>query len=914
MLNRTVPIPGVPPHEWHKHPPNIDEDEARRETRPSRVRTISTGNESIGSLDSISVKAETTSSRPVIQPAVPKIPLKQWNTTANDPMRNHRLMKPGFAAPFRAAPSARTLEQSGFNPQILYPLAHDQTTNQGPQPDTPAQEHRPVRVEPPQFKGSLVARPEAPSALQVMQWNGDMMNTPPGFRWKSARPRPDDAKVLAEAWRQYYDSQGPTIGSRDVEAQSQDSKAQTQDGRFQPEQARVQQQQTDVQQRQAHVQPQAASVCSQQTSSYHESLSAWRDFAANPEPEKIGLPVRDFSGSTEDQRQESFYDGKKVSHGQPEKGSASEKIDKPARPEKNRAPAPITQGSGSHVNSNSAPTTEDDQYSFHTIKTDSDSTFKSMRRQYGPKHEPQGNQRLGENNDQDVSSGKGTEPMAPAEMRSPDLRQIHIPRPNHNYTRSERSMVSVLSLNEDDNARGDAGSHMTPGKYSDIRSKIGFPADLHVSPDGKLVDTDVWAGGRQPNSEKFLDPVYHNPWIKDYVKNQVDCDVRADFIYKVDPVVHCHSDVDTFSGELLSPVKHEYTVPDYVNTDNVEHQMTRSSSLFLQKMAANKNRDGGNRSNNGRGRNNNHGRNNSRARPFRPDPNFTETPPPMSMVPQDSAPQKQGFAQEHKETEDPSDDEDPFAPRVPCHMRPAHKDDMDGVSQIYNWEVEKGLQALDTKPLTRADWEGILKKTQDAMLPFVVVIRGAYEHKGKSRFDNPSDYPEDEVAGKVIAFGFLSIRQPGLAGSFEGTSRMSAKAMVFVHPGYRHKKLFHICIDKLLSTVSIRYSTKRGYDFINPGDNPTYKYPWQHDRKMYSVIVEYLVPRLPESGGNRFLPDETDLTWFERIMTSNYGFWKVGRLNAAHRSRLSYEPRPIWLDTVMFEHTCQQTMGFTDFL
>lgn len=514
----------------------------------------------------------------------------------------------------------------------------------------------------------------------------------------------------------------------------------------------------------------------------------------------------------------------------------------------------------------------------------------SLHRQEGAKPAHLGAYPQAEKHYAPVPSSEDSGTVAPAPMRDPDLKNLHVPRPNRNYAASVRSMVSVLSLKEDDNACGDHYADGSPVKHGDIRSKIGLEHSLHVS-GGKLINTDIWMEKARKPEEIFLNPVYANPWIEDYVENQTDYDVCADFLYKEDPIVHCHRDVNTFSGKLLKPVQYDYTVPDYMDSDSTHRQMTSSASLYVQQKTVKPNF-----------RNKNSGQ--PRRAPVR-----VNTPPPPSPAPEAApAPQKQSLPVQRPRAETSPD---PFAPRVPCHLRPATRDDMEGVRAIYNWEVLNGIQALDTEPLSLADWEGILKKSQKDKLPFVVAIRGPYQYQGTASQDDAEPVPREELTGKALAFGFLTIRQPGLAGSSSGTSRMSAKAHVFVHPGYRRKKLGHVCLDKLLSTVSTRYATKEGYDFVNIDDNPTYKYPRHHDRKIYSVFVEYFVPRIRERAGAKFSPDETDLKWFERVITSRYGFWKVARLEAAHRSRTTYEPAPIWLDTVMFEHMCQEGLDFT---
>lgn len=631
---------------------------------------------------------------------------------------------------------------------------------------------------------------------------------------------------------------------------------------------------------------------------------AWRDFAVNPEPLKNYPQLQRTAGSRKVQDQHGtsswIVHDPPAQHSNDDASEKSSEIVPSNKPDEEEDNQKHVQSESNTTSKKAHPTDPGprDPYNHSdkhndTSQPDDSAPATGMRRQHEMKPTGLGAYPQAEKKHIPALSSTDSESVAPAPMRSPDIRDMQIPRPNRNYCASVRSMVSVLSLEAEDNTRGDHLVDPSPMKHSDIRSKIGLEPTLHMS-GGKLINTDIWAEKARKPGDDFLNPVYANPWIEDYVENQIDYDVHANFLYEVDSVVHCHSDVDTFSGDLLKPYQHDYTVPDYMNSGSVHRQMTSNASLYVKRKAIKSN-----------GRYDNPG-------PARPPPGWVGTPTPLSTA----TPEPPGPAKQARPVARPRAQSDPdsFAPRIACHVRPAIREDMEGVRDIYKWEVLNGLQALDTEPLCLAEWQAILKKTQDNKLPFVVVIHGPYRSQDGPPRAGYGPVPLNGLAGKVLAFGFLTIRQPGLAGSFDGTSRMSAKAQVFVHPEYRRKKLGHICLDKLLSTISTRYATKGGYKFVNIGDNPTYNYPRHHDRKIYSVFVEHLVPRNRVLGTNRFLPDETDLKWFERVVTSRYGFYNVGRLGATHRSRRTYEPSPIWLDTVMFEHMCQEGLDFTQIL
>lgn len=485
-------------------------------------------------------------------------------------------------------------------------------------------------------------------------------------------------------------------------------------------------------------------------------------------------------------------------------------------------------------------------------------------------------------------SVKAHDPVAPAPMRSPDLTAVNIPRPNQRYTGSIRGALSISSVGNNDATDLTTTGPGAPGTPSDIRNKIAPKHRLKAV--GNKWVKNTWED-KNPDAA-FVDPVYVNPWIEDYVAHQIDYDVRANFLHECNSANHCHCDVDTFTGKLLKPVEYPYSVPDYFNGDSTERQMNRTASLYVKKLTSK-------------------GQKKESTRPYRPPADWVDTPLSTSVREPSVKKLHQSTQVKVKETDSEAD---PFAPLISCHVRPAGREHMPGVQEIYNLEVLNGLQALDTEPLPLSDFEAILSQTQRAKMPFVVALSGPFEPFASGA---KTEMTQKNGRGMVLAFAFLTIRQPGLAGSFSGTSRMSAKAHVFVHPDYRRKRLGHICLDKILSTVSTRYSTKLGYEFINPDDNPTYKYPWQHDRTFYSIYIEYFVPlkQVQTSAFNpKFAPDNTDLEWFEELMISRYGFRKEARLDATHRSRRSYQPNPIWLDTVIFEHICQEGLWFTETL
>jgi len=98
MSRKILPIPGVPPHQWHKHQPQGNEEESEQDIMAPDGHSLDTQTESI----------EPRYSDTPVEPKNKKVPLKQWTTTANDPARLRRLMPGGHAETPRKSINVRT--------------------------------------------------------------------------------------------------------------------------------------------------------------------------------------------------------------------------------------------------------------------------------------------------------------------------------------------------------------------------------------------------------------------------------------------------------------------------------------------------------------------------------------------------------------------------------------------------------------------------------------------------------------------------------------------------------------------------------------------------------------------------------------------------------------------------------------
>lgn len=541
---------------------------------------------------------------------------------------------------------------------------------------------------------------------------------------------------------------------------------------------------------------------------------------------------------------------------------------------------------------------------------------------------------------------RSPEPVAPAPMRDPDLDVIQIPRPDGTYVSPPPSNPSVSSLGHDNDPlptfTDDDSSMQVASQTPDIRGKLA-PMHQLESHNGKWVDKSFWDASNALDAS-LANPLYANPWIGDWAKKDETVPVSASFLYEVDSSSHCHSDINTYTGKLLGPVDYPYTAPDYMNewADSTERQMTRTSNLYIQKKTTKQPRN----------------------RRVHAPPG----PAPPGYAPPSPAPALRGWTETvasavaphssiHKQIQPvesvqqlqqvettvtpaettatdvkPNSSEteyDPYEPLVKCHIRPAGKQDMKGALDIYNWEVIHGDQALDAQLLTLSDFELLLKQHQDAKLPFIVLLSGPHQESevvGDREDSAPmkkwaSMYPQMKLRqptaevlpvndGEILAFGFITVRQPGLAGALNGTGQKTGLIRTFVHHEYRGKKLGEACVDTLLSMVSHRYSVKLNL-FRNINKDPVYETARQSAHEFVSIFFERLVPRLEtvnETGKAKFVPDHKAIIEGENQLKSRFNFWKVARLDATHRidpyESASKRDLPQWVDTLVFEHQC----------
>ncbi|KAK4448609.1 hypothetical protein QBC34DRAFT_111616 [Podospora aff. communis PSN243] len=467
-----------------------------------------------------------------------------------------------------------------------------------------------------------------------------------------------------------------------------------------------------------------------------------------------------------------------------------------------------------------------------------------------------------------------------ASLCSPDPLQYRAPRKKGDGEDSSApSLPSVSSFRSIPFEGDEPATPRSKDLPSDVRNAVGLDRSLQVQ-------GDKWEANKY-SDEHFTESQYLKSFIVSW-RASIPCNVLVE-----DVASHSQSDIDTVTGRYLPPLDHPETFPTIVNKKEVGmdwRRQTWSSALLAHRSVALKIQQG----------------RHAELEAAR------ETPEDRAEVAE--AARKLGEFLMNRP---------PwciFSPRTPCHLRPVRPEDLAGIVEIYNWEVENGYQALDSKPLTVSEFATVVKRTQDLGMPFLVAVYGPAEKvkpsAGNVFYTSVTPHPDATRApdqaqiGKVLGFAFLSVWEPGLAGSGLGSGRTTAKISLFVHPKYRRKRIGCSLFDKMLSTVSDTYCSTEGYDFVDLSDNPTYKSARENNRKYYRIFTNFLVrhkfqddkkkPKLKA----RQATYETELGYIKKMLLELFKFEEHGRFSMVHRTP-NTRPGPVnWLDSVVFAHTC----------
>ncbi|KAK3322595.1 hypothetical protein B0H66DRAFT_210106 [Apodospora peruviana] len=486
------------------------------------------------------------------------------------------------------------------------------------------------------------------------------------------------------------------------------------------------------------------------------------------------------------------------------------------------------------------------------------------------------------------------------------------PRPNKHYVSSSRdsmSMPSVSTIVSDNGATGPGTKISETRTRSDIRNSIAPKHNIQDYGDKWMKYNWATDDGRD-DDDVFITPSFISSFVTAWMADVPD-HVYATFLEQKFPE-HWKCDVDTNSGRLLSPVEYPDTLVDLATLDpqlSFRRQNFSSSLLIRRKLGqVGENGQTGDR------------------KPVKNRRGQAKLPRLGSVMPPASVESfGPGIPNRNKVSRVPRST---FSPNIPCFLRPAEKKDMGAVATIYNCEVKDGIQTLDSTPVSVQDIEDIFNTTEKLGMPFIVAVRGSARdlepHKGNAEYSiytqlapyvaDPLDVKQN---GTILGFAYLSVWEPGIAGNGNGSSRATARINLFVDPKYRRKKIGFSLLDKLIATVSQRFSSESAYDFVDLSNSPVYKHPLGHKRQYFHLYLNYFVKHVHKIEEDSELEREQetyndDFVWVKKLLEEKFNFTEKVRFESVHRSNKLVQGRPVyWLDSVVFEHTCHFDARFT---
>jgi ribosomal protein S18 acetylase RimI-like enzyme len=419
-------------------------------------------------------------------------------------------------------------------------------------------------------------------------------------------------------------------------------------------------------------------------------------------------------------------------------------------------------------------------------------------------------------------------PAQPAPLSAAQRRQLGRPRPDSQFSVSTRSETSTVVIS-------DAGlGEVSSGAGPDIRNETAPAHDINASDGTWRIHN--WEGQdvrEVTRSESFLGKFVES-W-----QSAIPGDVIVDFIVLVDQ--HWHMDVNTETGEPLTPVDYPVTSPhpDPISQELQFRRSNSSSTLQIEKELESR------------------GRRRGGPRPsFRP--GITTPGLPEVVRPRTPSPP-------------------PGFPRIPCYLRPADEKDMEQVSQIYNLEItgDEG-HAMDTNELSSQEMFLLLKACRKENHPFIVVVQGSLAQKPNAQ-GNPG-YRHQLASlgansnGKILGFGVVSNFMTGVTRSYSVVASKVGRMLAVVHPSFRRKGIGSACMTKLITCLDPTFHPDEKYDFVNPRGDAIYRGAQDHqDLPFCQLAVEVLI-RNKVMSGNRAHAHLTNRRWLLDRLRDKFGF------------------------------------------
>jgi L-amino acid N-acyltransferase YncA len=200
-------------------------------------------------------------------------------------------------------------------------------------------------------------------------------------------------------------------------------------------------------------------------------------------------------------------------------------------------------------------------------------------------------------------------------------------------------------------------------------------------------------------------------------------------------------------------------------------------------------------------------------------------------------------------THDPSSNA--IRPGLSLFLRPATKEDMVPLRDIYNRYIDNAFVVPETDRLTESDMLARWQAIKNAKLPFIVACQRGEVIKARKKFHEDMIMPD-----KVIGFACAADWSDGTC-----IYRPTVNLEVFVHMEQYMKQVGSCLADKIMAILDPQFADRGGYDI----DESLRGEPL---RTVSNVLVRY-----------SYEAEKTEkLKWVSKWLKSRFGFEKVADL------------------------------------
>lgn len=150
----------------------------------------------------------------------------------------------------------------------------------------------------------------------------------------------------------------------------------------------------------------------------------------------------------------------------------------------------------------------------------------------------------------------------------------------------------------------------------------------------------------------------------------------------------------------------------------------------------------------------------------------------------------------------------PYEPNINMFLRPATRQDMLQITDLYNYYIDETVFCTEMRHLTTQEMTERWLDVKEVRLPFFVAVRRTGEGtKSGGRYD--TQHPE------IIGFAFAD----DYCG-YHSMYRYAVEIEIYVKPRFYRKGVGRCMLDKIVSVLDSLYLDRGGYDFLT--EDPSY--------------------------------------------------------------------------------------------